>query len=81
MVETRRVGPRHKKSSPPILSHEFVIQVNFFKQAIKKKTKKSEFSFNFFSFFQNHGDIITCFVMLFLFGLMFPVSSILNLSY
>ncbi|PAV78368.1 hypothetical protein WR25_04821 [Diploscapter pachys] len=49
MVETRRAGPRHKKSSPPILSHEFVIQ--------------------------NHGDIITCFVMLFLFGLMFPLTS------
>lgn len=49
-AETRRAAAasRHKKSSPPILSHEF--------------------------FIQNHGDIFSCVLMVFIIGLMFPVS-------
>lgn len=49
-VETRRTatGGRHKKATPPIFSHEFVIQ--------------------------NHGDIMSCVLMVFIVGLMFPVS-------
>ncbi|PIO56474.1 hypothetical protein TELCIR_22126, partial [Teladorsagia circumcincta] len=48
-VETRRAtaGGRHKKTTPPIFSHEFVIQ--------------------------NHGDIMSCVLMVFIVGLMFPL--------
>ncbi|KJH52254.1 Longevity-assurance protein [Dictyocaulus viviparus] len=47
--ETRRItaGGRHKKSTPPVLSHEFIIQ--------------------------NHGDIMSCVLMVLIVGLMFPV--------
>ncbi|VDO26008.1 unnamed protein product [Haemonchus placei] len=50
-VETRRTaaGGRHKKTTPPIFSHEFVIQ--------------------------NHGDIMSCVLMVFIVGLMFPLSA------
>ncbi|KAK6008924.1 Longevity-assurance protein [Ostertagia ostertagi] len=50
-VETRRAtaGGRHKKTTPPIFSHEFVIQ--------------------------NHGDIMSCVLMVFIVGLMFPLSA------
>ncbi|MEO0333692.1 MAG: hypothetical protein AAF223_18785 [Bacteroidota bacterium] len=44
----RRLGGRGKKASPPVLSHEFVIQ--------------------------NHGDIMSCVVMLVFGGFMFQVS-------
>lgn len=50
MVDLRRsVGGRGKKSSPPIFSHEFVIQ--------------------------NHGDIMSCVVMLIVMGLFFQVTT------
>ncbi|CAD6195420.1 unnamed protein product [Caenorhabditis auriculariae] len=50
MVEARRGGgARHKKATPPILSHDFVIQ--------------------------NHGDIMSCILMVFIVGLMFPLTS------
>uniref|UniRef100_A0A1I7X9J0 Elongation of very long chain fatty acids protein n=1 Tax=Heterorhabditis bacteriophora TaxID=37862 RepID=A0A1I7X9J0_HETBA len=54
-METRRAaaGGRHKKTSPPILSHEFIIQ--------------------------NHGDIMSCVLMVFIVGLMFPVCQFLHL--
>jgi translocating chain-associated membrane protein 1 len=57
-AETRRaIGARSKKSSPPILSHEFVIQ--------------------------NHGDIMSCVLMLAVLGFMFqattPISQLLVL--
>ncbi|VDN57384.1 unnamed protein product [Dracunculus medinensis] len=46
MVELRRVmGGRTKKNSPPIFSHEFIIQ--------------------------NHGDIMSCILMIFIVGLIF----------
>ncbi|CAI4227198.1 unnamed protein product [Auanema sp. JU1783] len=49
-AEVRRTaGGRQKKATPPILSHEFVIQ--------------------------NHGDIMSCVLMLFVVGLMFPTTS------
>ncbi|CAI5448995.1 unnamed protein product [Caenorhabditis angaria] len=51
MVETRRAvgGPRNKKVTPPVFSHEFIIQ--------------------------NHGDIMSCVLMVFIVGLMFPLTS------
>ncbi|KAJ1349014.1 hypothetical protein KIN20_004447 [Parelaphostrongylus tenuis] len=50
-VETRRAaaGGRHKKATPPVLSHEFVIQ--------------------------NHGDIMSCVLMVLIVGLMFPLTA------
>ncbi|VDM52363.1 unnamed protein product [Angiostrongylus costaricensis] len=50
-VETRRAaaGGRHKKTTPPVLSHEFVIQ--------------------------NHGDIMSCVLMVLIVGLMFPLTA------
>lgn len=56
MVELRRVmGGRTKKNSPPIFSHEFIIQ--------------------------NHGDIMSCILMIFIVGLIFQVSQIFVLLY
>uniref|UniRef100_A0A0N5AF35 TLC domain-containing protein n=1 Tax=Syphacia muris TaxID=451379 RepID=A0A0N5AF35_9BILA len=50
MVDLRRsVGGRGKKSSPPIFSHEFIIQ--------------------------NHGDIMSCVVMLIVMGLFFQITT------
>ncbi|KAI1706289.1 TLC domain-containing protein [Ditylenchus destructor] len=52
-IEARRAAlSRSKKSSPPILSHEFVIT--------------------------NHGDIISCVIMLFMLGFMFQITSPLS---
>ncbi|MFH4976747.1 hypothetical protein AB6A40_003456 [Gnathostoma spinigerum] len=49
-VESRRAfGGRGKKSSPPILSHEFIIQ--------------------------NHGDIMSCILMIVVVGLLFQATS------
>lgn len=49
MVELRRsMGGRGKKTSPPFLSHEFVIQ--------------------------NHGDIMSCLLMIVVVGLLFQVT-------
>lgn len=47
----RAIFGKPKKNSPPILSHEFIIQ--------------------------NHGDIISCVIMVIMIGFMFQVSFIL----
>uniref|UniRef100_A0A4W3GK10 Translocating chain-associated membrane protein n=1 Tax=Callorhinchus milii TaxID=7868 RepID=A0A4W3GK10_CALMI len=49
------MGLRKKTKSPPVLSHEFVIQ--------------------------NHADIVSCFAMVFLLGLMFEVTAKIAVSF
>ncbi|CAJ0930838.1 unnamed protein product, partial [Mesorhabditis belari] len=51
-AEGRRAAVAKKKTSPPILSHEFVIQ--------------------------NHGDIMSCILMLIVIGFMFPATASLS---
>lgn len=54
MVELRRsMGGRGKKTSPPFLSHEFIIQ--------------------------NHGDIMSCLLMVVVIGLLFQVILLWNI--
>jgi|UniRef100_A0A914DER9 translocating chain-associated membrane protein 1 len=48
-IESRRAATRPKKASPPILSHEFIIQ--------------------------NHGDIMSCILMLVILGFMFQITA------